>query len=109
MPALLAALFAALSSKVALVFTAILAIAGPLISYLLKAFGIGLVSYTGLTVVIDFVVDEMKLYLNSLDPQIYNLMGILNVDVAITILSSAVIVKFTIGGLNSGSITKVSV
>lgn len=93
-------------------FTAIFAFlstaVGPLVKQVLKALGIGMVSYVGL----QLMVNQVKQYVTSsfagLPSDVVSILGLAKIDVAVNIMLAAVITRAVVAGMDraSGSISK---
>lgn len=97
MPAAFVALFSFLSS-----------IVGPLVAKVLTALGVGLVTYTGITLLLDQVRDAVVNNIGAVGASYIGLFGLAKIDVAINIMLGAVTARATISGIDkaSGSVTK---
>lgn len=70
---------------------------------LFKVLGLGFVSYTGINIIFDNVRDLIVANFGRLSADVLAILSIAQVDVAINIMLSAVIVKFTITKLHGGA------
>lgn len=68
--------------------------------------GVGIVTYTGFKMMITKIQTDVISNLQSAPPEILQIMGLLKIDVCVSILFSAYIGKLVVGGLTSGSIKK---
>lgn len=97
MPAIFVAIFTFLSSAL-----------GPLVAKVLTSIGVGIVTYTGITLLLDQVKGQV---IASIANGAYyaNLFGLAKVDVAVNIMLAAVAARAALSGLDkaSGSISKV--
>ena len=80
--------------------------AGSVVGRVLIALSIGYVTYTGLSTGLDWFVNQFYSELSSAPAMFLQIIGLLQVDTAINILSSAYASKLVINGLTSGAITK---
>lgn len=91
---------------VAALLGGLLQFAASMVGRVLIALGLGFVAYQGVGLALDsfktLVVDS----LNGMPAQVLQVLGLLQVDRAVNILSSAVLVRMTINGLMSGTIRK---
>lgn len=75
----------------------------PLVIKLLISFGIGFVTYTGVTFLLDSVLAEIQVQFASQGfTAVSNLLAYMNVDVAITMIFSAIVIRATLRGLQAG-------
>lgn len=80
----------------------------PFVVRLLKAFGIGAVTYTGLTYATDFFADYIQDNLQGLPADALAILGLTQVDVAINMIISAIIARAVLNGFNSETGSKKS-
>ena len=66
----------------------------------------GFVCYTGFTILFDWIRDNVFNNLLGLDPFLMQVLGMLQIDAAISILFSAFVVRMLMSGLTGGAITK---
>ncbi|RMX09035.1 DUF2523 domain-containing protein [Vandammella animalimorsus] len=73
----------------------------------LAALGIGYMTYTGINALLAYIKNEMLSAFGSLPPQIFQLLGYMQVGTAFNIILSACVIRLTLRGLNtaSGAIT----
>ena len=83
-------------------------VAAPLIRHILKALGIGAVTYTGLTIAIDQLESMFLSSINGLAADVVGILGIMQIDVAFNMIVSSVIAKAILDGLNSTTGSKKS-
>jgi hypothetical protein len=72
----------------------------------LVALGITYVSYTGITILIDWIADEFADRIGDAPLAVVQVLGVLQVDTCFSILMSAISARLILKGLNSGAITK---
>lgn len=72
----------------------------PLVKMVLKALGIGVVSYIGINLVLSEAIDVIMLNVLSLPLETQQILGLLKFDVALNILLSAYTTKLTLSGIN---------
>lgn len=89
-------------------FSFISAIAGPIVAKVLTSLGVGLVTYTGLTLLLDQAKDALISNISSTGAAYVALLGLAKLDVVINITLGAVTARATLAGIDkaSGSITK---
>ncbi|MCY1392145.1 hypothetical protein D3C76_250540 [compost metagenome] len=97
MPAVFIGLFSFLST-----------VLGPLVAKVLTSLGVGLVTYTGVTLLLDQVRDAVVSNMSASGAAYVALFGLAKVDVAINIMLGAVTARATLSGIDkaSGSVTK---
>ena len=71
-------------------------IAAPLIGRVFLAIGLGVISYTGGTFLLQQIFDTVYDYFTDLDPLYLQLIDALKIDSFITIIFSAVVIKYSI-------------
>lgn len=72
----------------------------PLAKMVLKALGVGVVSYVGINLVLTEATDVIMVNMLGLPVEIQQILGLLKVDVAINIILSAITTKLTLNGIN---------
>ncbi|MGE9763349.1 DUF2523 domain-containing protein [Pseudomonas sp. PDM20] len=89
-------------------FSFLSSIVGPLVAKVLTALGVGLVTYTGLTLVLDQARDAIVANISASGAAYVALFGLAKVDVAINIVLGAITARATLAGIDkaSGSVTK---
>lgn len=80
--------------------------AGSLVGRAILALGVGAVMYTGLDLLISNVLAYSMASFTSVPGTIVGIMGLMQVDKVLSILSSAVGTAMTISGVRSGALTK---
>ncbi len=88
---------------VAILWGGLLNILGTLVGQIIAAVGVGVVTYTGVSSSLDWLKNQAVSGLQMLDPQVVGLLGILKVGVFISIISSAVMARLLLSGLQSGT------
>jgi hypothetical protein len=81
-------------------------VAGTLVGRVLLSLGIGFVTYSGITILLDSILDQIFNNFSLLPPEIMNYIAVLQIGTCINILSSAVIIRLTLNGLTGGAISK---
>lgn len=81
-------------------------VVGPLVMKVLKALGIGAISYVGINAVLDQAKDAILSNMAGLPADVASLMGLFKFDVAINITLAAVSTRFLLAGVNSLTGTK---
>lgn len=79
------------------------AVVVPVVTYLLKAFGIGSVVFIGLSIVITQLKDFAISHMNGLPADVLGILGIMQADVALNIIVSSVLARAILSGLNSST------
>jgi hypothetical protein len=72
----------------------------------LIAIGFGIVAYTGISTLLDTLKAQAISNLNSVPSDIIGIMGLMKVDVSLSIIFSAIATRLLIMGLTSGVIKK---
>jgi len=72
----------------------------------LISIGFGIVAYTGITVALDALKDQAMANLSAVPADIIGIMGLLKVDVSLSIIFSAIATRLLIMGLTSGVIKR---
>lgn len=80
--------------------------AGTLVGRVLLSLGIGAVTYTGFSVALDAFKAQIFTNFSQTGTVIVGMLYTLRVDQAVNITISAVLIKYTLAGLTSGTITK---
>lgn len=81
----------------------IFAVVVPLVTHLLKAFGIGAVVFTGMTIAINEIKDYAINQFSGLPADVIGIMGIMQLDVGFNMVISSVLASAILKGLNSAS------
>lgn len=95
MPIFLAALLGGLVSA-----------SGSIVGRVLLSIGMGFVCYTGFSILFDWIRDAVFDKLLGLDPFLMQVLAMLEIDAAVSILFSAFLTRLLMSGLTGGSITK---
>lgn len=75
----------------------------PLVIKVMAALGLGFVTYTGVNLLLDTIGADIQSQFASISLQgLQELLAYMNVDVAITMMLSAVVVRATLKGLGAG-------
>lgn len=77
-----------------------------LVGRVLIALGIGFVTYTGVSSLILVAQSSITSSLSGIDPAVLNLLAVLEVDTAITMIFSAYSARMVLLGLTSGSLKR---
>lgn len=72
----------------------------PLVKMVLKALGVGIVSYVGINLVLTEATDVIMVNILGLPIEVQQILGLLKLDVAVNIILSAITTKLTLSGLN---------
>lgn len=78
----------------------------PLVKMVLKALGIGLVSYVGINFILGQITDVVINNALSLPLSVQQLLGLMKFDVAINIILSAVTTRLTLRGFDKATDSK---
>jgi hypothetical protein len=82
---------------------------GQIVAKTLVSLGIGYASYTGMNALVDMNQAQILALLNTLPPTTVQLIGVLKVGVCLNIWFSAFLIKLTLWGMNSDTITRMRV
>jgi len=82
---------------------ALIQIAGTLVGKVLLSLGIGYVTYTGVDTGISWAKAQVVANMSGLPADALQIVGVLKVGTAISILSSALVARALLAGLTSGS------
>ncbi len=85
------------------IFTAFALVLVPFAVRILKGFGIGIVTYTGINLVLTELVEFAQDSLNGLPADILGIVGLMNLDVALNMIVSAVLAKTVLDGFNNAT------
>lgn len=85
------------------IWGAFLNIIGSVVGRALVALGLGVVTFTGMNALLDWMRDQAVSSILQLDPQVVQLLGVLKVGTFISIISSAVAVRLLLNGVQSGT------
>lgn len=72
----------------------------PLVKMVLKALGVGIVSYVGINLVLTEATDVIMVNILGLPLEVQQILGLLKLDVAVNIILSAITTKLTLNGIN---------
>lgn len=83
-------------------------IATPIVKMVLRALGVGVVSYFGINVILDQAKDYIVSSMGSASPALQGIMGIAKIDVAVNIYLAAVTTRLVLAGMDriSGRMAK---
>lgn len=76
--------------------------ASSIVGRVLLALGVGFVAYSGITATLDWLQAQVVANLQGLPGRVVQLLGVLQVDVSVSILFSAVAARLVLQGLTSG-------
>lgn len=82
---------------------------GQIVSKALISLGVGYVTYTGMNALVDMNQSQIMTLINALPPTTVALLGVLKVGVCLNIWFSAFVIKLTLWGLSSDSISRMRV
>lgn len=86
----------------------LLGIAPSIIATVLARLGLGAVTYTGISLLVSSLNDQIFSAFSGVDPVVIQLFGVLQVGTCIKIMLSAITIKLTMKGLSgAGSIKKI--
>jgi hypothetical protein len=83
--------------------------AGSIVGRVLIALGIGYVSYTGINALLTVIKAQVIAQLAGAPATIVSIMGLLKIDVAVSIIFSALAARLVIQGLTSDKVTRMVV
>lgn len=72
----------------------------PLVKMVLKALGIGIVSYVGINFVLSQIIEVITQNITSVPMQMQQIMGLAKIDVGLNIVLSAVSTRLTLKGFD---------
>lgn len=81
-------------------------ITGSVVGQVLVSLGIGVVTYTGIDITLGWLKDEAVANIQLLDPAVVGMLGVLKVGQCISIVTSAMLARATVNGIQSGSFKK---
>ena len=84
-------------------------VASSIVGRVLIALGIGYVSYSGLSALLDGLKSQVIGYLTGAPAQVVAIMGLLKVDVALSVIFSAYAARLILAGLTSDKVTRMVV
>lgn len=90
----------------AAIWGAFLNIIGSIVGRALVALGLGVVTFTGMSVLLDGMKDQAIGAIQGLDPQVVALFGVLKIGTFISIITSAVAVRLLLSGAQSGTVKR---
>lgn len=79
----------------------LLNIVGSIVGRAMVALGLGVVTYTGISASLEFLKSQAIANFNSLPPEVYSIVAMLKVGVAINIVISAILARMVLDGLTS--------
>lgn len=91
---------------VAALLGGLLSITSSLVGRVLVALGIGTVTYTGIVTVLDYAKAQALASIGSAPAQLVQLLGFLGVGELISIITSALLARLILNGLNSGALKR---
>ena len=80
--------------------------AGSLIGRLIIGAGVGFIAYTGINATLDYVKGLIVTNLQGLPADVVGIVSVLQIDTAVSILSSAVVARFVLKGMTSGTVKR---
>jgi hypothetical protein len=80
--------------------------ASSIVGRVLIALGIGYVSYTGINALLGWIKSQVVSYLVGAPGTIVAIMGLLKIDVAVSIIFSALAARLVLQGLTSDKVTR---
>jgi len=84
-------------------FGGLINVAGTLAGRVMLSLGFGLVTYSGITTALTYATDHVWSSFAALPTGLQGILGLLQVDTSISIITSAVMVRLTLQGLTSGA------
>ena len=94
---------------VAAIVGGLIQVAGTLVGKVLLSLGIGYITYTGVDTGIAWAKVQFIANVSGLPADAVQIMGVLKIGTAVSILSSALLARMTLAGLTSGSFKKMVV
>ena len=91
---------------IAMILGGLLTIVGSMVGRVLVSLGIGVVTYTGMSVLLNWLKAMSISYLSAVPGEVLGILGLLKVGVVISIIMSAVAAKLVLSGLTSGTVKK---
>jgi hypothetical protein len=91
---------------VAALLGGLLSLASTLAGRVLLSLGFGFVSYSGITASMSWLSNLIQSHLTALPSAILQIVGVLQIDVAIAILTSAVSARLVLRGMQNGVIKR---
>jgi hypothetical protein len=92
---------------VGLFWSSLLSLVGHLVYRVVVSLGVGWVTFTGISFLVDQLLSFAQSQVSSLDPAMFQIFALLRVDDAIAMLASAISIKFTLIGMTAaGSLRK---
>lgn len=90
-------------------FAGLVSLLPQLVWKVLGAIGIGTVTYLGARSLLDSILAQVQANIGGMSSDVINLLAVLQVDKAITVLFSAIVVRWTFAGMKAatGAVTKV--
>jgi hypothetical protein len=79
---------------------------GSIVGRVLISLGLGFVTYSGFSVLLDWIKAEVFARLLGVDQMAIAIFSLLQIDSAINILFSAIAIRFVIQGVSGGTFTK---
>ena len=80
--------------------------ASSIVGRVLIALGIGYVSYTGINALLTLIKSQVVSYLVGAPGTVVSIMGLLKIDVAVSIIFSALAARLVLQGLTSDKVTR---
>lgn len=84
----------------------LIAIAPTLVGKVLISLGIGVVTYAGIDTTLTWLKSSAVTALMGLPPQVVGMLSLMRVGSCISMVFSAILIKFTMDGLTSGALKK---
>ena len=91
---------------VAIFWNALLAILGSVVARVVTSLGMGVVTYTGVSASMTFFRDLAIQHLSQLPPSVFGMLGVMKVGVCISMVISAIVMRFTLNGMSSDTIKR---
>lgn len=70
------------------------------------AMGFGFIAYQGVDILINFILENIRVNLSAVPPEMIGMLGVLKVDKALNVLASAYMARLVIKGITNGLMTK---
>ncbi len=88
----------------AVIMGALLNVIGTLVGRVLTALGMGVISYTGFSITLDWLKQNAVSSLVSLPPEMVGILALMKVGSCISMVASALLVRLTLQGMQSDTV-----
>ena len=83
---------------------ALLLLVESIVARAIGALGMGVIAYTGISTSVNWMMSNAQVALLNLPPNVISMLGLMQVDQCISMLVSAIIVRFTLQGMTSDTV-----